>query len=392
MKQQEYNEIDSLLRSWAGRERSAASNSTVNSSGAHLDADELSSYAEGALPPAARSRYTSHLIDCDECRKVVAQLAIASGPVLKESLGTKSEVSGWRKALAAFFAPAVLRYAVPALGLIVVGVLFFASRSITDRTAMNFEKREQAAQAPAVSSPATKAPSAYFDSAPEQQAAKETPRTKPSDVKSGETGEKEQATANANVRDEYGAAKQPEEPKKETTARTTEEDEARQAKPAAPSSTAQPTFAEAPPLPRPAVAPQGAANTAGGQDKLSEKEKNERKRESQTVVADGVAAADTATTGKDDDRKKSKALAARAAEGRRDEAQETHSIAGRRFQRNNGVWVDSAYKSSMPAIDVRRGSDQYRALIADEPEIATIANQLRGEVLLVWKGRAYRIR
>jgi hypothetical protein len=39
-----------------------------------------------------------------------------------------------------------------------------------------------------------------------------------------------------------------------------------------------------------------------------------------------------------------------------------------------------------------RGSEQFRALVADEPEIKKIAEQLDGEVIVVWKGRAYRIR
>ena len=41
---------------------------------------------------------------------------------------------------------------------------------------------------------------------------------------------------------------------------------------------------------------------------------------------------------------------------------------------------------------VVRGSEQYRVLIADEPGIRTIAESLAGEVIVVWKGRAYRIR
>jgi hypothetical protein len=41
---------------------------------------------------------------------------------------------------------------------------------------------------------------------------------------------------------------------------------------------------------------------------------------------------------------------------------------------------------------VRRNSEQYRALIADEPELRRISDALGGEVTVVWKGRAYRIR
>jgi hypothetical protein len=40
---------------------------------------------------------------------------------------------------------------------------------------------------------------------------------------------------------------------------------------------------------------------------------------------------------------------------------------------------------------VARGSDQYRSLVADEPTIGKIADQLGGEVILIWMGKAYRI-
>ena len=70
---------------------------------------------------------------------------------------------------------------------------------------------------------------------------------------------------------------------------------------------------------------------------------------------------------------------------------ETRAVAGRRFRRQRNVWVDTAYESSRPLINVARGSEQYRALVADEPSIRTIAEQLSGEVVVVWKGRAYRI-
>ena len=58
----------------------------------------------------------------------------------------------------------------------------------------------------------------------------------------------------------------------------------------------------------------------------------------------------------------------------------------------NGIWVDSGYSSGYPLTNVARGTEQYRALVADEPGLGTIANQLEGEILVVWKGRAYRIR
>jgi hypothetical protein len=71
---------------------------------------------------------------------------------------------------------------------------------------------------------------------------------------------------------------------------------------------------------------------------------------------------------------------------------ETRSVAGRRFRKIGSVWTDTGYDSSSAVTVVKRGSEQYRALIADEPSIREIADALDGEVIVVWKGRTYRIR
>ena len=69
----------------------------------------------------------------------------------------------------------------------------------------------------------------------------------------------------------------------------------------------------------------------------------------------------------------------------------TRSVAGHRFRREGNAWIDVAYNPSQATVNVKRDSEQYRALIADEPGIGGIAEQLGGQVILVWKGRAYRI-
>jgi hypothetical protein len=66
-------------------------------------------------------------------------------------------------------------------------------------------------------------------------------------------------------------------------------------------------------------------------------------------------------------------------------------VAGRTFRKDRGMWIDTAYNSGSTT-NLTRGSEQFRALVADEPAIKTIADQLDGEIIVVWKGRAYRIR
>jgi hypothetical protein len=75
-----------------------------------------------------------------------------------------------------------------------------------------------------------------------------------------------------------------------------------------------------------------------------------------------------------------------------DQAAATRTVSGRRFRPSDNGWIDTAYASSMSLTNVARGSEQYRALIGDEPGLRVVAEQLSGEVIVVWKGKAYRIR
>jgi hypothetical protein len=96
----------------------------------------------------------------------------------------------------------------------------------------------------------------------------------------------------------------------------------------------------------------------------------------QGAAAPGAARRETDEAGRDD----------------KDNRAETRSVAGHQFRKQGGVWVDTTYDSSGSITTYRRDSESYRSLIADEPTIKTIADQLDGEIIVVWKGRAYRIR
>ena len=76
MRQEPNSEIDLLMRRLSRGQRATAPD------GNHLDADELNSYAENALPAAARARYTEHLAECSRCRELVVQLSSAAGVVV----------------------------------------------------------------------------------------------------------------------------------------------------------------------------------------------------------------------------------------------------------------------------------------------------------------------
>lgn len=398
MKHTEKNEIDLLLRSMAKRgEVSAVQKDTaITAPGTHLDADELSAYAEHALPAATRARYTSHLADCSSCRKIVAKLTMASGASVRENaVGEEPRATLWQK-LGALLSPPVLRYAVPALALL--AVITVSVVSLRQRVANRDEFIAQN-QAPAATSSESQQPLAGTleeknPTAVQERIAPVTKSTgapesgkKPGEMDKGEVAQTDTSIAAANNSPNAGVAS---------------------------GAVARPSYAPEPPAP-PAAKPQTAVSDARKNEE-GERQQQAAKEKDQRVVVNGVSREVTARPRARDEASESEvaatksrkasaagrgggrlsALEARRADGadakKTDEDAETRAVAGRRFRRQGNAWIDTAFDSSRPAITIVRNSEQYRALVADEPGIRTIAEQLHGEVVVVWKSRAYWIK
>jgi hypothetical protein len=377
MKPETNNEMDLLLRRLG---RSAADSPA---DGNHLDADELSSYTENVLPAAARARCTEHLAECASCRKLVAQLGSSAGVVTAAESVKVSEPSALKKFLASLFAPMVLRYAVPALGLIVVAVIgFTVLRSNASRESVA-QLKEPEATAPIV-----------------QPGPSESPARGTVDDNRGFFGSPETAPAPRGERSDERSKVTPPAPIPSQTPVVSGRADA-QANEAAPvTKTEQPPPASKPAEPKPVTTTDVTAT-----DEVQKKSETEaRKEEVTNRSARDLPKATVAGASQADDRSFSAGRPAAPAVGgvanikRRNLEQkdkvdaETRVAGGRRFRREGGVWIDTAYSSSRSTVNVSRGSEQYRALVADEPVIKSIAEQLDGEIIVVWKGRAYRIR
>src|ERR1051326_1575678 len=86
-----------------------------------------------------RSRYVSHLVECDQCRRQVSDLALASGAITRaeQTVAEKSARTGFWSLLTGLFALPVLRYAALAAVLIAVGgVTFRALRHRSEPAAL----------------------------------------------------------------------------------------------------------------------------------------------------------------------------------------------------------------------------------------------------------------
>ncbi|MEQ1765515.1 MAG: zf-HC2 domain-containing protein, partial [Pyrinomonadaceae bacterium] len=68
-------EIDSILRKTGEAKRGVlVGDKPGEKPKVHLDADQLSAFAENAMPEKTRALYMSHLADCDRCRRILSGL------------------------------------------------------------------------------------------------------------------------------------------------------------------------------------------------------------------------------------------------------------------------------------------------------------------------------
>ncbi len=397
MKRAGNNEIDLLLRKLARHEpdpaktTQAAGGVRAEVAGDHLDADELNAYAENAAPTTSRIRYTEHLADCATCRKLVVELSrAASVSVSYAAVETKSP-SSLKQFLAWFFSPLVLRYAGPAFA--VIAVVAVALVVLQQKRTIEFVAQDQrGSSSTLVGDKEEKAKAPVL----EDSISEKTPIA---------SGGEQQSDTRAVTR-----AAREDSQKAQAVDKATTDDSSKMAK-EAPRNEASTVAAEAPPkfAPEPAAAPlpkQPVANEVEANLDVAKQKKpaaveeagskEDANRNTDRIAVsrsgpqktEGLSVAGSSAQGIVS--KDSPARVASEKRARNDE--DVRSIAGRRFLKKGGVWVDTAYDSSRPTVNLSRGSEQYRALVADEPGIRTIVEQLDGEVVVVWKGRVYRIR
>jgi hypothetical protein len=426
MKSSDNTEMDRLLRRYARRNGEALraglqqnkdapeANNTV-----HLDADELNAYAEGALPENARSRYFAHLADCDTCRKLVTDLTLAASLAgegkARVAATDVSPSRSWRDWLASIFSIPVLRYGVPALALFaIIVVAIVATR--TQREASFVAQND-------------KGEKSYLPSATANNGS-------PAQTTTTDTSAENHSNSNAVLPTEDQTQMQPGVAATPTPAKSGSiEKNVPSAPVIAEDKPAQPPFSSANDVLResegpskqiqelpsiPMVQPPAPAESSSTTEAAANRDRRESQRKAkaagkdddQIEVAPNTAGGSVSTKPESDEARPATGRASATREiqslpstrkspaapkseavdlsAQKERSEETRSVGGRKFRKQGGAWVDTAYKSSRPTTSVARGSEQYRALVADEPGLRTIAQQLGGEVIVVWKSRAYR--
>lgn len=472
-------QIDSLLRDHARRADGRPAGREVGAA-AHLDADELSAFAENSLPARARARHTAHLAECGECRKLVSQITLSSGVAeeierregaravgLAASPASRSSSSpsalaaspasaqtpapGWRERFASLFGAGAWRYAMPLAALLVVSaavLLLMSGRRNADLGELAAHRdAAQTSQSPELNHAAQNA---------QGNAAGQGTQSAATTNSAGATSEAEAvksapelagpASSDALARQpaEFGTSAPVGGPQRaEQQAEAAKSDAADAAAPppvaeatplptttlpaaaAAPQMRPRPMIVEITPTPTPAP-PAGERKVSDSSDS-SERDRYEERMAAQargkqrghgpmrsesrqqqlgTLNRQADGAAQDEGAAKSSPARGGGLSASRRARGEGEQAKgeqarreddagrggETRSVGGRRFRRQGDAWVDTAYRPAQATVNVGRGSEQYRSLVGDEPGIGRIAAALGGEVVVVWKGRAYRIK
>lgn len=388
MKQETNNEMDLLLRRLSRRQEVPTSDGDSRSDADHLDADELSSYAENALPAAARARYTEHLAECSRCRELVVQLSASVPVVAVRETVTAAVPAGLRKFLASFFSPMVLRYAVPALALMVVAAIGFVvlrkdqnggSVAQLNDSAPTAAKSVQAEQQFQTDKSGFQSPEPA-DS--QSQTAKRADVNTSRDAQTAATPDAAGAVAAGRV-----------DPNAAPPVQKTQGTVVNEPPPAAP----KPSTVDEMRVEAEGKKPEESVRVTPGAELARQRADNaveeQKKAEDLRAARSAKSKASTASPQAAGTGNSSFSIAQERDKDVKDlEDGVIRSVAGRRFRKRSGVWVDTAYNSGSTIVNVTRGSEQYRALIADEPEIKKIADELEGSILLVWKGSTYRIR
>lgn len=362
-------EIDAILRKARGSEVATSANS-------HLDADEISAFAENAVSDAARQRFTAHFADCTRCRKILSNVIVfnseaetetASSAVLLET--AEANVPWYRR----FFAFPQIAYAMGGLVLLFSG--FFGYLILQNLPGAGGSEVSY---------------STNTNAAPMERTAPASNST----VFSAANSNSANTAANSTVQTNTSATTSnsaPNPPSNPNVSATPSENTFALPETKTPVTEVQPM---ATPAPKPQT--KDADTTAGEDDKNLAKVMPATPTNQPSVAGATRQERDREDSSSKEDRK-NEALSEQKLKSQRSAPQnpkkqvskpgESRSVGGKTFNNVGGIWFDSAIGKQKQKT-VNRGTSEYIKLDAG---LRSIADQLGGTVVILWNGRAYRI-
>ncbi len=373
-------EIDTLLRQTAkGEAAFAAENakSTIeNPQLSHLDADEISAFAENALPEKTKQRYTMHLADCSLCRSILSNLISLNAEtetevIMAEKTEKVRAVIPWYRKL---FAYPDLAYSLGGLLLAFTGLIAYVvlqnNNASPGPEISQISEQTEKAQGPSFNEvlPSGENFSNSMMSNSTMSNASPNVSTTNSASISAENKTTNALTANSNM----SVAAPPKVPANESSR----------------AEISQNNFALSPNNSN-LQAKSANSNTTANEKEEIRKEDNQDKKAETLESADSAKpapnqyAAQPPIQGRTAN---SKTLSA-TAKKKGQETSETTSVGGKSFNRANGVWIDSAFKGQSTT-NISRGTNEYKKLDSD---LRSIVENIGGTVIIVWKEKAYRV-
>lgn len=386
-------EIDSLLRQTAQRETIV-----FNEFNAHLDADDISLFVENVLSEKARLRVTEHLADCAKCRKILATVISFNDDEASEivhaeeaKIAVSETPIPWYRKLFAF---PQLAYAMGGLAVVMAGMVGFVALQNFKNTDSSVAQIEKTAERPrnagGVSSDGaaveTYSPNTYSNSA----SVSNTPTMNSANIAANTTAKSgaplPPSTAlntNASVSAQKQNPVQAEPP-------PPEESDAAKAKKEAENKTQTDDSVSAPEVRRErfeqnAAIPNQSANQTAQSSSSLRSVQTARRIQNLPMNARAMPTSPV-TPAQTEEQRTSGAPAVKSAD-KKDDSESSKSVGGKSFIRKDGVWYDKSY-NQQKTVNVRRNSDDYKKL---DSGLRSIADNLGGTVVIVWRGTSYRI-
>ena len=378
-------EIDAILRRSRGGEGAGGNGAAAT----HLDADAIVAFVENAVPDSVRRSYTSHFADCMRCRKLLSQTILmndsAVGGTDRTVVPGVTDVIASVPWYAKIFRTPGLAVAMGALVITFSGVLgYLVLRDSGDAANSTVSQiNEQPAAVPG-NGP-------YFDGGVTEPTAMNSNANRTSTNTMANTAVVSNATNAAGITSNTAAAA----PVDMLSTRQQESVAATR------DMTLDGVKLEAKPM---AAAPPPAAVTGGAAGADRDKKSAEERR-AEDEKAKEVDSKDDASARKLSDaarmRRDAPVAAAKSGPARSGPVQMQSNqvgniagempvkrmVGGKTFENRQGAWYDQTYRGQA-TLNYRRSSVEYKSL---DGGLRSIADTLGGTVVVVWKGKAYRI-
>jgi len=347
----------------------------------HLDADAIAAFVENAVPAPTRRLYMEHFADCDRCRKL-----LSSSILMNDSAATAAAPAAVIVAAAESIPWYQRFFRTPNLA-IAMGALILTFSGVLGYLVLQNRQDTSVAMAPAAEKEIQRGPYASEPSAATANAANIASNTAANIASApaanaiapvaGETENKALGRATGPADSGRVSDTEAGKPKFERGITLDSVDPVRE----------QPKLSKAAPDP---VVTQSAPAIVGGvradeerkeKDDATALKKSAEAPRPRDLPAAPAKSGPTRSVGPIQSQTNNQIM------NQAGEMAVTRAVGGKTFDNRNGAWYDRAYRNQATA-NYRRGTAEYKKL---DTGLRSIADNLGGTVVLVWKDKAYRI-